>query len=173
MGFQLVCVAAIKQQLPQEPEIKARSESCGFMLYVTSASKRPRFVPSPGTRKNTVCLWTESGERPVRQSVRPMWILAFGWVWNQKEKKGRKRMEVEAAPQKKAKHGFGEGEKNKRGANATQREHHKTPKPHVTSGCSKPNMMLTGRRHVWSDRIDNIRNSKRPRSDFHRALQIW
>ena len=51
MGFQLVRVVAIKQQLPRGPEIKARSESCGFMLPVTSASKRPRFVPSPGTRK--------------------------------------------------------------------------------------------------------------------------
>ena len=99
--FQLVRVVAIKQQLPRGPEIKARSESCGFMLPVTSASKRPRFVPSPGTRKNTVCLWTESGERPVRQSFRPSHVDSRFWVGVEPEKKkGRKRMEVEAAPQR-------------------------------------------------------------------------
>ena len=38
-------------------------------------------VHSGDKKKNTVCLWIESGERPaspsVRQSVSPMWILAF------------------------------------------------------------------------------------------------
>ena len=104
----MVRVAALKQQLPRRPEIKALSESCGFMLPVTSAESGLGLYLHQGQEKTPfVCGRSLGSGQSVSPSVRPMWILAFGWVWNQKKKKGRKRMEVEAAPQKKAKHGFG------------------------------------------------------------------